>query len=173
MKKIMIISDTHMPKYNKAIPQKMMSFMNDVDLIIHVGDFQSYEVYELFCQQKKVFAVHGNNDDDQLTQLLPRKSIIEIEDVKIGLFHGHGLSMGVNKKNNTLNRTLSEFKYDVVDLIIFGHSHIPFIKKIDNITLFNPGSPTNKRLQKQYSFGILTIKENHFDLIHIFYDDKI
>ncbi len=172
MKKILVMSDTHMPRFCKKIPDVVMSYINEVDFIFHTGDFQTYEVYQHFSQYKKVIGVLGNRDDHKLSQLLPRKLLIDVDNVKIGLFHGHGLSVGMNKGTNTLSRTLHQFKDDHVDLIIFGHSHIPLIKKVEGVTLFNPGSPTNKRRQPKYSFGILTIHHHTFDIEHIFFDSK-
>lgn len=173
MKKIMVLSDTHMPRYSKKIPRKILQYLEDIDLIIHAGDFQRYEIYQQFCQYKEVIAVHGNNDDKKLIEVLPRKTIIDIEKIKIGLFHGHGLKIGTNKNTNSINRSIQEFKDDEVNLIIFGHSHTPIIKVVNDITLINPGSPTNKRRQPYYSFGILMVDGFQFEFKHIFFEDKI
>ena len=40
------------------------------------------------------------------------------------------------------------------------------------VVLFNPGSPTDKRFQKRYSYGILEIRDGTFRLEHRFFDKK-
>jgi uncharacterized protein len=60
---------------------------------------------------------------------------------------------------------------DNVDCIVFGHSHIPVLKKTNEILVFNPGSPTDKRRQKEFSYGIMTIGEKII-AEHVFFPDK-
>ncbi len=64
------------------------------------------------------------------------------------------------KGKTTEKRALLAFEHEQVDAIIFGHSHIPVHKQIGDITLFNPGSATDKRREKQFSFGLLYIQKN-------------
>jgi putative phosphoesterase len=59
----------------------------------------------------------------------------------------------------TPDRAMKCFEKDDVDCIIFGHSHIPFCEYINGILMFNPGSPTDKRRNELYSFGILELGE--------------
>ncbi|MFV8830451.1 metallophosphoesterase family protein [Alkalihalobacterium sp. APHAB7] len=58
-----------------------------------------------------------------------------------------------------------------MDCIIFGHSHIPIIKKVGSVLLFNPGSATDKRKQTHFSYGILHIVES-IEPEHVFYETK-
>ncbi len=169
MRKIMILSDTHMSRYGEELPGIVIDYLKSVDMIIHAGDFQTHEVYEMLKKYKGIIAVSGNNDDHRLKTILPRRAVFMIEKVKIGLFHGHGL---ISKVSNSLNRAIQEFNDDMVDIVIFGHSHSPLHKKINNTTYFNPGSPTNKRWEPQYSFGILTVDNEQYFLEHIYYDTK-
>lgn len=169
MKKGLIISDTHMPRFSKTIPPILSKYLNEVEIIIHAGDFQTYDVYENFKTYKEIIAVYGNNDDKRLKQELKDKCIFTIEKIRIGLYHGCGV---LSKAKISLSKTMSVFKDEALDLIIFGHSHKPFLKRVNNTTYFNPGSPTNKRLEKFYSFGLLTVADNDFTLKHIFYEHK-
>ena len=83
-----------------------------------------------------------------------------------GVTHGHG------KGKTTEKRALLAFEHEQVDAVIFGHSHIPTHKQIGDITLFNPGSATDKRREKQFSFGLLYIQKNTLRVEHVFYDSK-
>ena len=46
-----------------------------------------------------------------------------------------------------------------VECIVFGHSHQPLSQLRDGVILFNPGSPTDRRRQRYFSFGLLRIGE--------------
>nr|WP_280640285.1 metallophosphoesterase family protein [Priestia aryabhattai] len=78
----------------------------------------------------------------------------------------------MEKEKTTEKRVLGAFEHQEVDAIIFGHSHIPVHKQIGDMTLFNPGSVTDKRREKQFSFGVLYIQKNTLHFEHVFYDSK-
>ena len=44
------------------------------------------------------------------------------------------------------------------DVVVFGHSHIPWNEEgIDGQVLFNPGSPTERRRQPRCTYGVIDI----------------
>ena len=104
----------------------------------------------------------GNVDSEELQQVLPTSLLLPFDDVMIGVVHGHG------KEKTTEKRALLAFEHQQVDAVIFGHSHIPVHKQIGDITLFNPGSATDKRRQKQFSFGLLYIQKDTLHFEHVF-----
>ena len=100
-------------------------------------------------------------DDDDLFRELPEVLRIELNGVKIGVYHGIGAPFGI------VRRVLEKFEGDLPQLIIFGHSHIPLKKEAEGVLLFNPGSPTDKIFTRTNSFGLLEIKEGSFEINHI------
>ncbi|MCM3601242.1 metallophosphatase family protein [Robertmurraya korlensis] len=163
--KIIVISDTHMPKKAKRLPLQVVSELQQCDLIIHAGDWQTIEIYHELLQYGQVKGVFGNVDSEELQGLLPEKLVVDIEGVRIGVVHGHG------KRWTTERRTMEAFADDPVDCIIFGHSHIPILKVVNGILLFNPGSCTDKRRQPKPSFGIITVKDGiHAE--HVFFNKE-
>jgi uncharacterized protein len=48
-----------------------------------------------------------------------------------------------------------------IDLVVFGHSHIPLQAVDGNFRIFNPGSPTDKRRQPHRTLGVLEIEHGH------------
>jgi len=148
--RIGVLSDTHIPKAALDLPEDIYNEFVTVDLILHAGDLVELSVLEKLEKMAPVKAVYGNMDMTEVRQRLPKKEIIEIGDFKIGLMHGFGTPKGLEK------RVKGEFDKSV-DLIVFGHSHMPFNEKIDNTILFNPGSPTDKIFTPYNSFGILDI----------------
>lgn len=149
--RIGVLSDTHIPRKAKSLPTEVLEGLKGADLIIHAGDIsRDYVIYELE-ELAPVEAVAGNTDDEYICGMLGRKKIIAADGVKIGIIHGDGSS------GTTLGRVQKAFEGDKVDCIVYGHSHIPFCEAIGSILYFNPGSPTDKRRQEKYSYGILEI----------------
>lgn len=164
--KIGIISDTHMPKRAKKFPQELLVGLKGVDLIIHAGDWQTIDVYHELSRYAPVEGVYGNVDDDRIKDKFEKKKIFEFGFVRVGVVHGHG------QGKTTEKRVIDTFSDDTVDIIIFGHSHIPIKKFVNRTWIFNPGSPTDKRRQPQYSYGFLEINETEFTLKHYYYNTK-
>ena len=81
---------------------------------------------------------------------------------RIGITHGQG------RTGKTVDRAMKCFQDDDVDCIIFGHSHIPYNEFKNNILLFNPGSPTDRRRNEFFSFGLLELGDR-IKARHIFF----
>lgn len=133
MKKIFIFSDSHIPhKLNSQILQKIN--FNKYDYIICAGDIVDDNTYfELINQEAGFFGVHGNMDDYFIKKKLPQKRIIDIEAIKIGLIHGHQTGMANPEK-------LIKYFEDKIDIMVFGHSHQKYDKKINEVRVLNPGA---------------------------------
>ena len=166
MKKIIILSDTHIPGRAKHLPKTLLSACEGANLIIHAGDWQTLDVFFELSAYAETVGVAGNVDPWEIVDRFGKKKVLTVENLKIGIIHGDGL------RKTTEQRALDAFEADGVDLIIFGHSHIPLKKETAGVTLFNPGSPTDKRSQQQYSFGILEAGED-WKLKHIFFDKEL
>ncbi|MEH7276819.1 metallophosphoesterase family protein [Neobacillus vireti] len=161
--KIVVISDTHLPKRKKGLPPRLIEELKDTDLILHAGDWQTLDVYKELQSYGRVEGVYGNVDDQEIKAMLPYKKIVEIRGYKIGITHGHG------KGKTTEQRAIETFKGEEVDCIIFGHSHIPVIRYEGDLLIFNPGSPTDKRRQKLFSFGVISLSDK-ITAEHIFFN---
>jgi len=151
MIRIGVVSDTHIPRKSKILPQELLDGIKGVDLIIHAGDInKDYVIYELE-EIAPVEAVAGNTDDEYIWEMLGRRKIITAGQHKIGIIHGDGAS------GSTIERVKEAFQGCDVSCVVFGHSHIPFYEKYEGVLYLNPGSPTDKRRQSNFSYGIITI----------------
>ncbi|MFP7168668.1 metallophosphoesterase family protein [Terribacillus sp. 7520-G] len=165
--RITILADTHMPRMAKIWPPALLPYLERADHILHAGDIQDSRVLDSLAAYAPVTAVFGNMDSSGLMDKLPKKQLLDFHGLKIGLTHGHG------KGKTTEQRAKAEFEGEAIDLLIYGHSHIPVHKEESGLVLFNPGSPTDKRQQEQFSFGELIVEEDGtWSLKHIFYKDK-
>ncbi len=151
MIRIGVLADTHIPGRAKELPTAVLQAFKDVERIIHAGDITSMGVIEQLAALTPVTAVAGNVDGPEIHQAFGEKAIIDTGHYRIGVVHGHG------EKGRTPERAFERFKDDGVDCIIFGHSHMPYCQYHNGILLFNPGSPTDKRRNDYYSFGIIEI----------------
>jgi len=159
--RIAVLSDTHL-RVGKSLPPYVWEQLTDMDMIIHAGDLTNMGLVEELSCLAPVRGVRGNCDGWDIS--LPDRDIIECEEFKIGLIHGDS-----GKGKSTPDRAYNAFKDQSVDLIIFGHSHSPLIEWRDGIFMFNPGSPTDKRREPQYSFGILDIKQGQLKANHVYF----
>ena len=165
MKKIVIVSDTHIPNRAKKLPQKLIGECQNADFIIHAGDWQTLDVFYELSAYAETDGVTGNVDPWEILDRFGKKKIFTFGELKVGVIHGDG-----NRKT-TEQRAFDAFAEENVDIIVFGHSHMPLVRDVEGVTLFNPGSPTDKRRESQYSFGILEVGET-WELKHIFFDKE-
>jgi len=153
-KKIVVLSDTHIPVNASKIPEQILDEFKDANLIVNSGDFHTIEVVQELENYGNFVAVHGNMDSDDIVKKLPEKVIININNgdkkFKIGLTHGYGAPEGIEER-------VSSMFNEKLDCIIFGHSHKPFNNKIGDTLFFNPGSVTDNRFSNVNTFGILRI----------------
>ncbi|GAB3043884.1 metallophosphoesterase family protein [Virgibacillus ainsalahensis] len=151
--RIIIMADTHMPYKAKELPTRLIQELKTADMIIHAGDWNSMDVYNALAKYGPVKGVYGNVDGAGITKNFSSKELVTINGFRIGIVHGHG------EKKTTETRAFEAFADEKVDVIIFGHSHIPLLRYFKKVLLLNPGSPTDKRTQPYYSFAILEIDE--------------
>src|SRR5690606_24090966 len=94
MKTIGVISDTHISTGStRAIPTQVFEAFENVDLILHGGDVTDQSVLDTLSTLAPVVVVRGNNDFGDLSELPPSLRL-EIENVIIGLAHGHKAAFG-------------------------------------------------------------------------------
>ncbi len=149
-KKIVVLSDTHIPTLAEKLPAKVIQELKNADYIMHAGDFVDYEAYEMLRRYAPVHAVAGNMDESRLSSFLPQKQLITIEGVAFGIIHGWGAPEGI------VERLKKEFK-EKPNVIIFGHTHKSYCETIGATLWFNPGSPTDTVFTKTRSFGIFEV----------------
>jgi putative phosphoesterase len=134
-----LVSDTHDRLPQIALAVKKLNEMR-VERVLHAGDYVSPFVLPAFSKLKgKMRGVFGNNDGDiehlknqaQATnniELQETFANISIENVDIGLLHGHQTSI--------LRIIIESGKFD---LVVHGHTHKPKISQMGKTLVVNPG----------------------------------
>jgi len=148
--RLAIISDTHLPRGGRALPPACVEQLRAADLILHAGDFMELAVLEeLQALGPTVCAVRGNVDSAELQTRLPLTRVVAAEGVKIAMVHDAGPS---DRRLDRLRR-----RFPDADAVVFGHSHIPLLERDAGFTIFNPGSPTERRRAPQHTMGLATV----------------
>lgn len=163
--RIGVIADTHLSYRASKLPDALIAGLQGVDLIIHAGDWVSEHVIDLVEQIAPCESVAGNNDGEDIVERYGKKKLLTFANFRIGLIHGDGF------RKTTEERAREAFEAERPDMVIFGHSHIPFLQNVQGTIMFNPGSPTDKRRQPRYSYGILQLGEQ-WKVEHFFFDSK-
>ena len=160
-----VISDTHLPRGARALPEACVQRLGSADLVLHAGDLVTAEVLaDLRALGRPVAGVHGNSDDDEVRRLLPSARMVAVGGARIAMVHDGGAAAG---RLARLQR-----RFPDADAVIFGHSHIP-LHETDPATgfqIFNPGSPTDRRRQPTHTMGLAQIGEDGavaFELIDL------
>jgi putative phosphoesterase len=150
---VAVISDTHMPRGARRLPDAFVERIRAADLLLHAGDFMTVEVLrELERIGPPLVGVHGNVDTAELRRLLPAERIVRVEDARIAMVHDAGASAG------RLERLRLRFG-DTADAVVFGHSHLPLHERAaDGFQIFNPGSPTERRRAPEHTMGLAQVE---------------
>lgn len=164
---ITILSDTHYPsKRVSQIPNWFEPYLCRSDLIIHLGDWNTLEMADYLMQFAPVYGVYGNNDTEGIVEKFPDRQVLELEGIRIGMIHGHG------RGGTTEQRAIQAFEDDLPDVILFGHSHIPLLSQEASLTLFNPGSASDRRRQPLFSIGTMKLERGVYELKHCYAEEK-
>ena len=157
-----VISDTHMPRGPRTLPERCVELLRDADAILHAGDLMRIEVLrDLQALGPPVHAVYGNVDDALLKATLPERLVVPLGTVRVGMVHIAGARTG---RLERLRRAFPD-----ADAVVFGHSHMPEHVERDGFQIFNPGSPTERRRAPTRTMGLATIEDGRigFELVHL------
>lgn len=148
---ILVLSDTHIRREAARHLADLRGRVGHVDHIIHAGDYASAEVLDELRDWAPFTGVWGNVDGEAVRGEVRETEIVELAGYRIGVFHGHG------DRGTTVERACEAFAGEGVDIVVFGHSHQPVVQTRNGVLLLNPGSPTDKRRERWFSYILLTL----------------
>lgn len=148
-KRVLIISDSHGKNDDvKAVIEQV----GHIDMLIHLGDIERGPEYIRSLVDCPVHMVAGNND---YNIHLPQSEEFEFEGYKIFITHGHRFYV-----NAGISR-LEEFAIaNGFDIAMYGHTHMPFLRIGEKVTILNPGSISYPRQEgREQTFMIMEVDD--------------
>ncbi len=137
--RIGLISDTH-----DLVRPEALAFLHGCDRILHAGDICGPAVLEALAAVAPVFAVRGNNDRGAWAAALGETETLVVDGVRIRVVHDLA-DLGREPWPGDLR------------VVVFGHSHKPFVEERDGVLRVNPGSAGPRRFRLPVSVGELLI----------------
>jgi len=148
MKLFIVISDSH---GNMGSLKRIISQYPHIPFIIHLGDYYRDAVaLKQLYPDKEYYMVPGNCD--YLVSNASAELILEVEGLRVLLTHGNRYSV-----KSGLQRLRAKALQDRLDVVLFGHTHIPVIDKTGGCLLVNPGSAGYPRIAGPSTYALLEI----------------
>ncbi len=146
-KRVLIISDSHGKNDDvKAVIEQV----GQIDMLIHLGDIERGPEYIRSLVDCPVHMVAGNND---YNIHLPSDETFEYEGYRIFITHGHRFYV-----NMGLERLEQYAKDNQIDVVMYGHTHVPFLKQGEGRIILNPGSISYPRQDgREHTFMIMEV----------------
>jgi putative phosphoesterase len=164
MRTVAIVSDTHVPSRAAEIPDFAANEMEDADLVIHAGDFDSQAAYEAVRDlADDLVAVHGNMDPRSLQ--LPAVDSVWVEDVQFVVVHGSGPLDGyADRVVKAVREERDEDDDDDSAVGVSGHTHELRDRTVDGVRFLNPGSATGADPADQASLLLADVDGEDLDV---------
>jgi putative phosphoesterase len=148
---VAVISDTHLPRGTRALPDECVELLRGADLILHGGDFVTLAfLEELRDLGPPVEGVAGNMDEPALKELLLRERVVVVEEARIGIVHNAGPRAGREARLAA--------RFPDCHAVVYGHTHLPQVERFQHLWILNPGSPTDRRGAPFHTLIVLEIE---------------
>ncbi len=152
--RVVVLSDTHAPRFWKGCPAEVARHLRGADLILHAGDVCVPSVLDELAAHAPVKVVRGNNDGTDVAEWgAPETLEFDLEGLPVAMIHDSGATTGRTRRMHR--------RFPAAELVVYGHSHIPMDLTGDGVRVFNPGSPTDRRRQPHGTIGLLRVEDAH------------
>jgi putative phosphoesterase len=134
------------PVRARELPAPVWRAVEAADVVVHAGDWVAVELLDVLEDRAaRLVGVWGNNDGADLRARLPEVARVELEGLRLAVVHETGQAAGRERR--------CAAAYPDVDVLVFGHSHIPWDTTASSgLRLLNPGSPTDRRRQPTHTW---------------------
>lgn len=117
------------------------------ELVLHLGDMcRDIEEVQYKFPRQTIQNVCGNCDG--FTQV-PDRRILRVEGKRILMMHGHRYNV-----KQTYGPAAYAAREAQADILLFGHTHIPYCEQVDGLWMLNPGSCRGRGA----TYGIISLE---------------
>jgi putative phosphoesterase len=158
--RVALVADTH-GRPDARLAARLAALQPS--LILHAGDIGDLRVLDALGAHAPVIAVRGNIDAQ--TPGVPDEVVLELtrdEAPVLRLLLTHIAVYGPKLRADVRRRAQAA----AAQLVICGHSHVPFAARDGGLTVFNPGSAGPRRFHLPIVFGVLTVDGGRVELEH-------
>ncbi|MFD6952840.1 metal-dependent phosphodiesterase [Nocardiopsis sp. TSRI0078] len=159
--RVLLLSDTHIPRRARDLPDQVWREVERADTVVHAGDWCDLASLERLQERAgHLIGVYGNNDGPDLRARLPEVAHATLEGVRLAVVHETGDARGREKR--------CQERFADHDVLVFGHSHIPWDTTAPSgLRLLNPGSPTDRRRQPHHTYMTATLRDAQVHDVHL------
>jgi uncharacterized protein len=144
-----LVADTH----GLLRPEVLDAFAG-VEHILHAGDVGSDAVLLGLEAIAPVTAVAGNVDGG-VRRRLPDTAELELAGLHVAVIHGHKLA--------TPRPAAAAARFPDADLVVFGHSHVPAVERVEGVLVVNPGSAGRRRFANPVTVALALADNGRVD----------
>lgn len=157
-------------------PNEVVEFAKKHFYVCIRGNHDRAVVYNDFRKFNTYAEIAGRWTRERLTpenmmylEKLSDNAVLVLNGVKIAVHHGAPFDEDFYVFEDMVDESLLE--YDTVDVLILGHTHIPFIKQFKNGVVLNPGSVGQPRDGDwRASVCIADFEEQRYEIFRVEYD---
>jgi uncharacterized protein len=159
--RLLILADTHVPRRARDLPDQVWDAVADADLVVHAGDWVDVSLLDgVESRAAGVLGCWGNNDGPELRARLPEVGYADLAGLRLGVVHETGPATGRERRCAT--------EFPDLDVLVFGHSHIPWDTTTDTgLRLLNPGSPTDRRRQPHGTYLTAEVSRGRLSAVEL------
>ncbi|WP_200301462.1 metallophosphoesterase family protein [Streptomyces adelaidensis] len=159
--RLLLMSDTHLPKRAKELPGRLLDELPHADVVVHAGDWVDEATLDLLeSRSHRLIGVYGNNDGPALRARLPEVARAELAGLRLAVVHETGPAQGRERR--------CADRFPDCDVLVFGHSHIPWdTTTTTGLRLLNPGSPTDRRRRPHCTYLTATVTNGALTDVHL------
>jgi putative phosphoesterase len=159
--KLVVVADTHSRPHARALD---LISSQKPDKILHAGDIGELDVLDALNEIAPTIAVRGNID--VRAKDLPDHFTIDLfddDEQLLTMLLTHIAVNGPRLRADAARLAQSE----KANLVICGHSHVPFVGRDKGLSIFNPGSIGPRRFHLPIVLGVLELKDRKITMKHI------
>jgi vacuolar protein sorting-associated protein 29 len=157
---ILVVGDLHIPHRAASIPAQFREMFQPgrINTVFITGNCNDKATYDYFrTVANDVQCTRGEYDD--WNKNLPDTIVVEVEDLKIGMIHGHQVVPWGDKDS----LAMWQRKLDV-DVLVSGATHVNKMFEFDGHLFINPGTITGAynpfECEVPATFVLMEIKES-------------
>lgn len=159
--RIAVVADTHSAPHPAAFT---LVARERPDVILHAGDIGALSLIDDLAKVAPTIAVRGNIDVH--APEVPDSITIDLREdgaVRLSILLLHIAVNGPKLRADAVRLARAE----KAQLVICGHSHVPFLGRDRDLSVFNPGSIGPRRFHLPIVFGVLELSAGRLSMKHV------